>query len=125
MTGARIAVTISPAREPLLDQGKLDALTVAMGAELLTQMLNLLPDSVAAELGRIEQGIADGDRDAVRLAVAGLREFAEHLGLVQLSAAAGALDLGLDPMNGRDRLDDLQNRLAETARDTLKAVAAA
>ncbi|MCL5776030.1 Hpt domain-containing protein [Limibaculum sp. FT325] len=90
----------------LVDAGYLDRLELAIGGEVLAELLSDGAIELADRLGRLEHVAREGDRPAVAALAHDIVAVAGHMGLGALSAAAVELCRALredddDPAAGR------------------------
>lgn len=112
------------ATDPLLDSDILSELEGALGRPALSDMMALVPRSVAEELARIDSALAAGDLAAAGRAAHTLKGFAGNMGLARLARGAARLDRHLREFpRSAPYAAALAEKLAETARETLEALA--
>lgn len=113
---------------PVLDMEAMAGLEASVGADGLAELLALVPDTVATELGRLDAAFAADDLTGARRAAHSIKGFAGNLGLARLGAAAKALDATLRALpdgpggDGPGGAASLHRAVRDAAMETLAAL---
>lgn len=111
---------------PVLDTETLDGLAASVGPDGVTALLELVPNTVSAELARMDAAFAAGDLAGARRAAHAIKGFSGNLGLARLAAAAKALDAALRATpdgDGPGAVAGLDRAMRDAAAETLAALA--
>jgi len=107
---------------PLFDFTYLSGLRDSIGADMLRETLQCLPDAGASLLGEIKSAVLAGDLKAARRAAHALRGMAGNLGAGRLESLACQIETGGTSIEAvEERLDELDEVLRAT-RDQLPAL---